>query len=190
MLIPNLLLGQLYKPDSSFHNDNYTIWGSYKNGLKHGSWEYRSEIDSQKIVKYEEYWFGELVRTDTTNIYHYPMFNINDSIIEYVLSPTLKFVLGKLLIQNSLYYYHCNIRKANNGNTNLYLYQRKKIENDIIKHFCELTNRYIVIDSMKIPIILGIDYEYAHMGKTASGAYYRILIDKNKRILEIQEIKD
>jgi hypothetical protein len=187
-LIPSLIFGQLYKCDSTYHNENHTIWKSYKNGLKHGAWEYRSEQDSGKIINYEEYWFGELVRKDTTNIYHSSMFGISDSSIEYTFTPTIKFVLSKILIPDSLHYFYCEINQDKNYNTELYFYKMKGMkEENLISHFCSLTNRYIILETMEIPIILEHDQDFANLGWVISGAFCKMVIDKNKRILEIEK---
>jgi hypothetical protein len=187
-LLPSLIFGQLYKCDSTYHNKNFTIWESYKNGLKHGAWEYRSEQDSKKIIKYEEYWFEELVRADTTNIYHFPMFEILDSAIEYTFTPTIKFVLSKLLIPDSLHYFYCEINQDNNYNTELHFFKIKITEKeDLIDHFCSLTNRYIILESMEIPIILKSDRDFANLGWIITGGYCSMVIDKKQRVLEIEK---
>lgn len=187
-LLPNLIFGQLYKCDSTYHNENYTIWESYKNGLKHGAWEYRSENDPNKIVKYEVYWFGDLVRTDTTNIYRHPMFEISDTLIEYDFTPTIRYVLSKILIPDSLNHFYCEINQDINSYTELIFYKIKKTnEKSSITHLCSLTNRYLILESIEIPIILKLDKDFVHLGQTPSGVYFKMIIDEKKRILEIEK---
>ncbi len=187
-LLPSLIFGQLYKCDSTYHNEDYSIWECYKNGLKHGAWEYRSESDSKKIIKYEEYWLGELVRTDTTNIYHFSMFEISDTVVEYSFTPTIKFVLSKILIPDSLHYFYCEINQDNSSNTELHFFKIKRInEENLINHFCSLTNRYIILESIEVPIMLKFDRTFANLGWIITGEYCKMVIDRKQRILEIEK---
>jgi len=188
LLLPSLTFGQLYYCDSTYHNDNYTIWENYKKGLKHGAWEYRSENDPNRIIKYEEYWFGELVRTDTTNIYHFPMFEISDSLIEYNFTPTIRFVLSKILIPDSLYHYYCELNQDINNNTELNIYRIKRTnDKNPITHLCSLTNRYLILEAIEIPIILKIDKDFINLGQNVSGVFCKMIIDEKQRILEIEK---
>ncbi len=187
-LFPSLIFGQLYKCDSTYHNENYTIWESYKNGHKHGAWEIRSENDPNKIVKYEEYWFGELVRVDTTNIYHFPMFEISDTLIEYHFTPTIRFVLSKILIPDSLYHYYCELSQDFNNNTELNIKRIKRTnEKSSITHLCSMTNRYLILESIEIPIVLEIDKDFINLGQIVSGLYCKMIIDEKQRIIEIEK---
>lgn len=187
IFLPGLFFGQLYKCDSIYHNENYTITGGYKNGLKHGAWEYRSDTDTQKIIKYQEYWFGKLVRVDSTNIYHSPMFDLKDSIIEYAFGPTVNHVINKLLLPEIGNYFYCELRNYQNRNTVLTFYKKEvTIDTDIIDKFCAMTNRYIIHDNLQIQIITEYDRKFAHLGWTRE-YNSEIILDSNGLIIEIRK---
>lgn len=182
---PILAFGQLYKCDSIYHNEDYTITGGFRNGLKHGSWDYRADNDHNKVIKYEEYWFGELVRTDTTNIYRYPMFDQKDSVIEYAFSPTVKFIIEKLLLSKPDKNYCCEIHIEENKNISLEFYhyvQTKEL--NLVEKFCLMTNRYIILDHNRIPVITEYDRKFAHLG-WVTGLKFEIIMDSKELILEI-----
>ena len=182
-----MIFGQLYKCDSIYHNENYTVWESYKNGLKHGAWEYRSEKDPEKILKYEEYWFGELVRTDTTNIYRSPMFDLTDSIIVYSFGPTVTFVIEKMLIIEPEKYYFCELSINNENNTQLEFYKKEITQKpDKIDKLCKITNRRIILKNLQIPIITDYDRNFAHLGWTRDFEF-EIILNSKDLILEINQ---
>lgn len=45
---PIIVFGQLYKCDSVYHNEDYTIMGGFKDGLKHGAWDYRADSERKR----------------------------------------------------------------------------------------------------------------------------------------------
>ena len=185
ILLPGIILGQLYKCDSIYRNENSTIMGGFKNGLKHGAWDYRSDKDFNKVINYEVYWFGELVRADTTNIYHYPMFDIKDSVIEYSFGYTVNFIIEKLIKPESGNYYFCELKVDMTNNTELQFYKKEKAyKEDQVDKLCEMTNRYIILENQKIPIITYYDRRFASLGWTREYEF-KVVLDTKNRILEI-----
>jgi len=185
VIFPNTVLGQLYKCDSTYHNKDFTIWKSYKNGLKHGGWEYRSKQDLNSISKYEYYWFDELVFEDTTNIYCYPMFHFTDTLIEYSFGPVVDFVISKHLVQEAGEHYICKLSINKLDQTELLFFiQANEGKNNNLDQLLRLTNRYLILEKQNIPIISDYDFRFANLGWTINYDFKIVLNSKNL-ILEI-----
>ena len=179
------IFAQLYKCDSTYLSSNRKIEGGFKNGLKHGSWTYYS--DSMQAVKFEEYWLGELISTTNKEFTKDKMFNESDSIIEYNFGVTFKHVLSKVIKPDFGYYFYCELDdNFNDSLTLLNIHKLKIPENgDDIYKFSLLTNRYIILDSLRIPILTSIDRKFAKFNWVFTGCDYWILLDKFNRIIEI-----
>ncbi len=183
-LFPNILFGQLYKCDST-SNDS-TIIGGFRNGQKHGVWSYYKEDAFDKLKKIEVYWFGELVYEDTTDIQKCRMFNVNDTIVEYSLNPTFYFVLKKNIKIDSNQYYYCELSRDTDGNSEWAFYKINKtqIQNEI-DNFCKLTNRFIILEGLRIPVITQFDRDFAHIGWCFTSYDFKILLNPNGLIINV-----
>jgi len=187
LTIPQIGVAQLYKCDSSFISIDNKIHGGFKNGLRHGTWTFSDDTMHYNYTKIEDYWFGELVRTRNSLFYHPGNFEKNDSIIEYFFGPTTKFVLSRIIIPDSGYYYYCELEKNCDTITTLIFHKLKMGNNNksAVDNFCSLTNRFIVLDSINIPVVSQYDREFANLGWVFTGCYCIMTLDKHNRITEL-----
>ena len=113
------------------------------------------------------------------------MFDRKDSVIEYAFSPTVKFVIEKLILSKPGKNYYCEIDIKENKNISLafYHYFHEK-EPNLVEQFCLMTNRYILLDHNRIPVITEYDRKFAHLG-WVTGYEFEIILDSKELILEI-----
>lgn len=187
LTIPQIGISQLHKCDSSFVSTDNKIHGGFKNGLEHGTWTYSADTMHFDIIKLEDYWFGDLVRESNSLIYEPENFEKNDSIIEYFFDPTIKFILSKTLVPDSSHFYYCELEKNCDSVVKLVFHKiNVKHKNESkIDNFCFLTNRFIVLDSLNIPIVTQYDREFGNLGWVFTGCYLSMTLDKHNRIMEL-----
>lgn len=162
------------------------VLGGFKNGKKHGTWTFFEDISNYNIGKVEEYWFGELISTSNSIIQNERSFEKNDSIIEYSFGPIVKFVLSKIIKHDPNYFFFCELEKDCNSSTTLTFYKLLKTDEvNQIDKFCSLSNRFILLDNLNIPVISEYDREFSNLNWVITHSFYSINLDKFNRIVEV-----